>query len=136
MPEKYRTNLDTGTHNIHLARYCLSTKKKAKFDFKLILYPDSTIYFVKVKPGDSLDKIAKANNTAIKILKNMKPEVVNPLNLKTGMKLKYRKGAIKRVIIGWKDISTMSIAKNYNGNGYATYCAKLNYVLQLLRKDK
>lgn len=66
----------------------------------------------------------------------MKPEVVNPLNLKTGMKLKYRKGAIKRVITGWKDISTMSIAKNYNGNGYATYCAKLNYVLQLLRKDK
>ncbi|WP_370577588.1 LysM domain-containing protein [Snodgrassella alvi] len=136
MPEKYRTNLDTGTHNIHLARYCLSTKKLAKFDFKLILDPDSTIYFVEVKPGNSLDKIAKANNTAIEILQNMNPEMVNPLNLKIDMKLKYRKRAIKRVITGWKDISTISIAKNNNGNGDPTYCARLNYVLQLLRKDK
>ena len=76
------------------------------------------------------------NRTAIEILQNMNPEVVNPWNLKIDMKLKYRKRAIKRVITGWKDISTMSIAKNYNGNGDPTYCARLNYVLQLLRKDK
>ena len=76
------------------------------------------------------------NRTAIEILQNMNPEVVNPWNLKIGMILKYRKGAIKRVITGWKDISTASIARNYNSPGDATYCAKLNYVLQFLRKDK
>ena len=76
------------------------------------------------------------NRTAIEIFQNMNPEVVNPLNLKTGMKLKYRKGTIKRVITGWKDISTMSIAKNYNGIRDIFYCAKLNYILQFLRKDK
>ena len=76
------------------------------------------------------------NRTAIEILQNMNPEVVNPWNLKIDMKLKYRKRAIKRVITGWKDISTISITKNYNGNRDKFYCAKLNYVLQFLRKDK
>ena len=135
VPKKYRTNLDTGAHNIHQGVAYLF-KKLANFDFKLIYDPDPTTYFITVKQGDTLAKIAKANNTDIEILKNMNPEVVNPLNLKPNMKLKYRKGARKRVITGWKDISTMSTAKNYNGNGDPTYCARLNYVLQLLRKDK
>ena len=76
------------------------------------------------------------NRTAIEIFQNMNAEVVNPRNLKIGMILKYKKGAIKRTITGWKDISTMSLAKNYNGNRDKFYCAKLNYVLQFLRKDK
>ena len=74
------------------------------------------------------------NRTAIEILQNMNPEVVNPWNLKIGMILKYRKGTIKRVITGWKDISTISIAKNYNGNRDKFYCAKLNYVLQFYER--
>ncbi|KEQ00691.1 hypothetical protein SASC598J21_014840 [Snodgrassella alvi SCGC AB-598-J21] len=61
----------------------------------------------------------------------MNPQV-NPHNLKTGINLKYRKGAIKRTITGWKEISTMSLAMYYNGNRDKFYCAKLNYVLKFI----
>ncbi|OOX78480.1 hypothetical protein BGH94_08760 [Snodgrassella alvi] len=76
------------------------------------------------------------NRTAIEILQNMNPEVVNPRNLKIGIILKYKKRRHKTYNYRLEDISTMSIAKNYNGNGDTTYCAKLNYVLQFLRKEK
>ena len=134
VPKNYRTNSDTGAYNIRQGiAYLL--KRLANFGFESKLDPDKTTYTVVVKRGDSFDRIAKNNKTTVEILKNMNPQV-NPHNLKMGMNLKYRKGAIKRVITGWKDISTASIARNYNGPGDATYCAKLNYVLQLLRKDK
>ncbi|ORF09391.1 LysM peptidoglycan-binding domain-containing protein [Snodgrassella alvi] len=131
VPKNYRKNIDTGAHNIHLGiAYLL--KRLANFGFKSKLDDnDKTIYSIKVKPGDSLDKIAKANKTTVEILKNMNPGLV-PQNLKIGMELKYRKGAIKRVITGWKEISTMSIAMYYNGNGDKFYCAKLNYVLKFI----
>ena len=131
VPKNYRKNIDTGAHNIHLGiAYLL--KRLANFGFESKLDPDKTIYSIKVKAGDSFDKIAKANKTTVEILKNMNPGLVNPRNLKIGMELKYRKGAIKRVITGWKEISTMSIAMYYNGNGDKFYCAKLNYVLKFI----
>jgi len=131
VPKNYRTNLDTGAYNIHQGiAYLL--KRLANFGFESKLDPDSTIYSIKVKAGDSFEKIAKANKTTVEILKNMNPGVVNPRNLRVNMELKYRKGAIKRVITGWKEISTMSIARYYNGDGDETYCAKLNYVLKYI----
>lgn len=134
VPKNYRKNIDTGAHNIHLGiAYLL--KRLANFGFESKLDPDKTIYSIKVKAGDSFDRIAKNNKTTVEILKNMNPQV-NPHNLKTGINLKYRKGAIKRTITGWKEISTMSLAMYYNGNRDKFYCAKLNYVLQFLRKDK
>ena len=134
VPKKYRTKLDTGAYNISQGiAYLL--KRLANFGFKSKLDNDKTIYSIKVKPGDSLDKIAKANKTTVEILKNMNPGLV-PQNLKIGMELKYQKGARKRVITGWKEISTMSIAKYYNGNGDKFYCAKLNFVLDHLKENK
>ena len=133
VPKNYRTDLDTGAHNIHQGVAYLF-KKLANFDYKIILDPnDTATYFITVEKGDTLDKIAKANNTHTEILKEMNPKVkANSLTI--GKTLMYKKGARKRVITGWKDISTMSIAKYYNGNRNPAYCAKLNYVLQFLRK--
>ncbi len=54
--------------------------------------------------------------------------------LRPGQTLKYQKGAMKRVIAGWRPLDPSSIASNYNGGGDRTYGLKLTYAYQAVRK--
>lgn len=122
----------TAAHNIRAGiGYLLM--KLANFTFQNVADADTTVYEVTVKSGDSLDKIARANGSTIETLKKLNPSAQV---LKPGQVLKYQKSAIKKVIIGWKQITTANIAAYYNGGGDSTYAAKLNYALSAIRGTK
>ena len=55
--------------------------------------------------------------------------------LRPGQVLKYQKASRQKVIVGWKIITTSSIATNYNF-GDSLYTKKLDYVLTLIRKGQ
>ena len=107
--------------------------KLANFTFQNVADPDATVYEIIVRSGDSLDKLARAHGTTIEMLKKL-----NPLAqvLKPGQGLKYQKAAIKKVIIGWKQITTANISAYYNGGGDSNYAAKLDYALAVIRGTK
>ncbi|MDR2093060.1 MAG: LysM peptidoglycan-binding domain-containing protein [Azoarcus sp.] len=58
---------------------------------------DDKVYEVKVKPGDSLERIAKANGNTLEVLQKLNPDA-KVLNI--GQVLKYQKASVKKVIIG------------------------------------
>jgi hypothetical protein len=107
--------------------------KMANFDIKSISDADAKIYDVTVKAGDSLDKIAKAQGSTLELMKKLNPtaHVLRP-----GQVLKYQKAVQKKVIVGWKPITTSSIASYYNGGGDSMYKTKLDYALAAIRKSK
>lgn len=107
--------------------------KLANFTFQNVADADTAIYEVTVKSGDSLDKIARANGTTVETLKKLNPkaQVLQPKQV-----LKYQKSAIKKVIFGWKPITTANIAAYYNGGGDSSYAAKLDYALSVIRGSK
>lgn len=100
--------------------------RMANFDIKSVMDADNKLYEVVVKHGDSLDKIARTQGSAVEVMKKLNPtaHVLHP-----GQTLKYRKAAMKKVVIGWKAISTTNIAFYYNGNRDPVYAKKLDYAL-------
>lgn len=56
--------------------------------------------------------------------------------MRAGQILKVQKGSNKRVITGWRQITTTAIALRYNGGGDPYYAAKLDYALSLILKGK
>lgn len=107
--------------------------RMANFEYRSVLNSDSKIYEVTVKPGDSLDKIAKANGSTIDTLRKLNPTAAV---LRPGQVLKYQKASVQHVITGWRQISTTLIAQRYNGGGDPNYAKKLDYALSLVRKVK
>lgn len=107
--------------------------RMANFDNRTVMDDDTQEYEVTVKAGDSLDRIAKANGTTVQILRDKNP---NANVLRVGQKLKYQKGAVKLVIVGWRAITTGQVAQRYNGGGDPNYAKKLDYVLTLVRQGK
>lgn len=55
--------------------------------------------------------------------------------LRPGQVLKYQKASLKKVITGWKLITTSNIAICYNV-GDSMYAKKLDYALTLIREGK
>ncbi|WP_062063394.1 LysM peptidoglycan-binding domain-containing protein [Cellvibrio sp. OA-2007] len=107
--------------------------KLATYEYRSVADTDTNIYEVTVKAGDSFDKIAKAHGTTIEVLTNHNPSAIL---LQKGQVLKYQKASVKRVIVGWRPISTQAIAQRYNGGGDPNYAKKLDYALSLIRKGK
>ncbi|WP_332309426.1 LysM domain-containing protein [Burkholderia ubonensis] len=107
--------------------------KMANYEYRSIPAADSRIYEVVVKPGDNLDKIAKAQGSTVDTLKKLNPMTTV---LRPGQVLKYHKASVQRVITSWRSISTTSIAQRYNGGGDPNYATKLDYVLLALRQGK
>ena len=107
--------------------------KMANFEYRSTLATDLTVYKVTVKPGDSLDKIAKANNCTTEVLKkiNSAANILRP-----GQVLQLQKASIQRVITSWRHISTALIAQRYNGGGDPNYAKKLDFALKLVRTGK
>ncbi len=106
--------------------------RTAKYAVKSIADSDTGIYTVTVRAGDSLTKIAKENGSTIEVVQKLNP---NAKALAPGQTLKYQKAALKKIIVGWKSISTSSIATSYNV-GDPMYAKKLDYALALIRKGK
>ncbi|WP_080404370.1 LysM peptidoglycan-binding domain-containing protein [Burkholderia ubonensis] len=107
--------------------------KMANYEYRNIPAADSRIYEVVVKPGDNLDKIAKAQGSTVDTLKRLNPTTAV---LRPGQVLKCQKASVQRVITSWRSISTTSIAQRYNGGGDPNYATKLDYVLLALRQGK
>lgn len=107
--------------------------KMANYEYRSVLSTDTKVYEVIVKPGDSLDKIAKAQGSTIEVMKKLNP-AANAL--RPGQHLKCQKASVQRVITSWRHISTTLIAQRYNGGRDPNYAKKLDYALSLMRKGK
>lgn len=138
LPPAWKGGLTVGsvsaipTHNIRAGiGYLLM--RMANFDHRSVPAADTKVFEVAVKPGDSLDKIAKAHGSTIELLRKLNP-TVNVL--RPGQVLKFQKASIQRVITSWRHISPTLIAQRYNGGGDPSYAKKLDYALSLIRKGK
>ncbi|KJJ94391.1 peptidoglycan-binding protein [Burkholderiaceae bacterium 26] len=135
VPPAIRTRLNAGlartvpAWNIRAGIGYLLTRM-AKFDVRSVRDTDDKVYEVTVKAGDSLDKIARAQGSTLAEMRALNP---NAATLKPGQVVKYRKAALRKVIAGWRPVTTQNIAVLYN-HGDAAYIRKLDYVLTLIPK--
>lgn len=104
----------------------------ANFSTRSVPDSDGRIYEVTAKAGDSLDLLARKNDSTTEMLKTLNPAVHV---LRPGRVIKYRKAAMRRIIVGWKQVTTGSIYKYYNV-GDPRYAQKLDYALALINKGK
>lgn len=138
LPPLLQTRLNTASaraipsHNIRAGiGYLLM--RMANFAIKSIPDKDNKTYEVTVKPGDSFDRIAKTHGSTVEVMKKLNPTVHV---LRPGQTLKYQKAAMKKVITGWKIITTPNIAFYYNGGGDPLYAKKVDYTLAKVRNRK
>lgn len=105
----------------------------ANFEHKSVLSSTSGIKECVVGPGSSLTTLAAKYGTTTEILKKLNP---GASILRPGQVLKYQPAKVQRVIVGWRTISTESIARRYNGGGDPYYSKKLDYALRLVNKGE
>jgi hypothetical protein len=136
LPPAWKGQLTMGSvrsmpaHNIRAGSGYL-LMKTAHYEYRSVSNADVKIYEVIVKPGDSLDKIAKAQASTVDALRKLNPTATV---LRPGQALKYQKASVQRVITSWRQISTTLIAQRYNGGGDFNYAAKLDYALKAMQK--
>jgi hypothetical protein len=114
-------------HNIVVAvGYLLM--RAANFNHQSVV-SDDNIYETKVKPGDSLEKIAKAVGSTKEVMTRLNPTS----KLSIGQTVKYQKASTQRLITGWKRISSDTVHGLYNGNKKPgmkeDYTMKIKYAL-------
>jgi LysM repeat protein len=138
LPTGLEAKLTTGSvrtipaHNIRAGiGYLLM--RMANFEHRSLLGVDSKVYDVTVKPGDSLDKIAREQGSTVDTLRKLNPAATV---LRPGQVLRCQKASMQRVVTSWRHISTMTIAQRYNGGGDPSYAKKLDYALSLIRKGE
>ncbi|MEW1780931.1 LysM peptidoglycan-binding domain-containing protein [Arthrobacter sp. NPDC080086] len=106
--------------------------RMAKFSIQSVPDADNKIYDVTVKPGDSLDKIARTQGSTLEELRALNP---GANALKPGQVIKYRKAAMRQVITGWRPVTTQNVGALYN-IGDPAYTRKLDYALTLIHTGK
>jgi LysM repeat protein len=94
---------------------------------------NSRVFEITVKFGDSLDKIARAQESTVEMLKQLNPTAGT---LRVGQILKCRKAVMQRIITGWRPVTTTVVAQRYNGGGDPHYARKLDQALALVRQGK
>jgi len=131
-PEMVRT---MPTHNIRAGiGYLLM--RLAHYEYQVVLDADTKIYEITVKPGDSFEKIAKAQGSRRELMEKLNPQI-NPLRLRSGQVVKYQKASLQRVITGWRPISGISAKNRYNsGTRDPDYAQKIDYALAAVRKGR
>ena len=92
--------------------------------------PHTTRVVINDATGLALDKIARAQGSTLAEMRALNP---NAATLKPGQVVKYRKAAMRKVITGWRPVTTQNIAVLYN-HGDSAYIRKLDYVLTLIPK--
>ena len=138
LPPAWKGRLTAGSvrtipaHNIRAGiGYLLM--RMASFEYRSTLAADTKIYQVTVKPGDSLDKIAKVQGSTVEVLQKLNPTAGA---LRPGQVLVYQRASVQRAITSWRRISTALIAQRYNGGGDPLYAKKLDHALSLVREGK
>jgi len=138
LPPAWKGRLTAGSvsvipsHNIRAGiGYLLM--RMANTEYKTLPATDSKIYEITIKPGDSMDKIARTHGSTTEHLKRLNPTANI---LRPGQTIKFQKASAQRTITGWRYISTSMIAQRYNGGGDPNYAKKLNYALSLIRQGK
>ncbi len=105
--------------------------RMATFEHRSVVGAGARVYDVTVKPGDSLDKIAKAHGSTIDVLKKLNPMITM---LRPGQVLKCQKAAIERVITGWRPFTATSVALRYNSmRRDQNYAKKLDFAWSLVQ---
>jgi LysM repeat protein len=108
--------------------------KRANYAHQSILDADDKVYEIKVKAGDSLEKIAKANGSTLEVLQKFNPDAKV---LKIGQVVKYQKASVRKVITGWEPITHMFVALKYNSTqGDPDYAEKIRFALEHVQKVK
>ncbi|KVR03304.1 LysM peptidoglycan-binding domain-containing protein [Burkholderia ubonensis] len=107
--------------------------RMANFSIQTVPDADQRTYEITVKPGDSLDKIAKEQGSTTDTLRKLNPGI---RILRPGQVLKYQKATIRKVIVGWKLSSTANIGRLYNTKAPDTYAKKLDYALAAIQQGK
>jgi LysM repeat protein len=103
----------------------------ARYDLENVVdASNSRIDDYTVQAGDSLYNIANREGTTVEELKKLNH---NMDVLKPGEVLHFQKAAIKKVIIGWRTITTTAIAHLYNV-GDPLYAQKLDYCLNVFKQ--
>jgi hypothetical protein len=106
--------------------------RMAIFETRTVVDADSKVYETAVKAGDSLEKVAKDKGSTVEILKKLNPtaNVLRP-----GRSLRYQEASTQLAIASWRHISTAANAQRYNGGRDPNYAVKLDYALELVRKE-
>lgn len=107
--------------------------RMANFEYRTVLDAKSKVEEVTVKAGDSLDRIAQTHGSTVDALRRLNSTTTT---LRPGQVLRVQKASIKRIISGWRSISTAAIAHRYNGGGDPNYAEKLDFALSLIRADE
>lgn len=138
LPPAWKGRLTAGSvsvipgHNIR-AGIGYPPMRMANTEYKSLPVTGAGVNEITVKPGDSMDKIARAHGSTTVHLKKLNPTVNI---LRPGQTLKVQKASTQRTITGWRYISTSMIAQRYNGGGDPNYAKKLDYALSLIRQGK
>ena len=109
--------------------------RMANFSHQSIAAPDSKVFDVTVKPGDSIAKIARQQSSTPDALLALNPQI-NPALLRPGQVLKCRKASLRRTITGWRTINADAIARDVNRAGDPHYARKLRYALEMIEKGR
>ncbi|MDR2093064.1 MAG: lytic transglycosylase [Azoarcus sp.] len=106
----------------------------ARYAYQSIPDADDKVYEVKVKLGDSLEGIAKANGSTLEVLQKLNPDAKV---LDVGQLVKYQKASVKKVITGWETVTPLSVALKYNSmTGDPTYAKRLAIAINLVNKSR
>lgn len=93
---------------------------------------DKNTHDVIVKPGDTLEKLARSNGTTVDTLRKYNP---GALILRSGQSLRYTRASVQKVITRWTSANATSIARLYNV-GDPAYAKKLTYCMSVMQKAK
>ncbi|WP_260433643.1 LysM domain-containing protein [Burkholderia sp. Bp8998] len=106
--------------------------RMANYAIKSVPDSDNAVYEANVQTGDSIARIARTKGSTVETMQKLNPAAHI---LRPGQVLKYRKASMRKVIVGWKIITTSSIAASYNV-GDPMYAKKLDHALALIRKGE
>ncbi|WP_313620331.1 LysM domain-containing protein [Achromobacter sp.] len=104
--------------------------RMANFKYVSVVAGDGKIHEIKVKPGDSLAKIASAQQSTLEVMQKLNPTAVV---LRPGQSVKVQKAHIKQVITSWRAVTVMSVAVQYNSmRRDKNYGRKLSHAYDLV----
>ena len=139
IPSEYRSLLSDvnkiktdPTFNIR-AGIAYLLKRLANFGVNPIDESDSRVYTYTMK-NEIVSNVASRESTTLEVFRSMNPQVKNWNHVSQGTLLQYRKVKKGIQIVGWKPITTTSIASNYNGGRDENYAEKLDYCLTIIRE--
>lgn len=120
------------THNIRAGiGYLLM--RMAYFGHQEELSADPTYYEGEVAKGGSLSQVASDYGTTVDELRRSNPRMGT---LQPGQKLRFRKASIKKVITGWRALTSQLALTRYNGEGDSNYARKIEHAMTIVRTGK